>query len=249
MGFLSDIGNLVTSAIGDVTSTIGSIISPVSGLIGAGANYLGTQDQIAAAQANQANANAFSAQQYATRYQTTVKDLQAAGLNPMLAAQTGAGSAPTSAPPAPTFNKLGNTATGLLTGAQSAADYMNKRATEEDIYASVDLKHAEMLDRLAHVPVHAADIDVKRATVKNLMQSINESITRSALNTAETANRVADAPLYQARGTYYKKYGFEPEKFTQMGSQIINSAVNAAGAFRGKRPINYQPVINNYEAQ
>ena len=38
------------------------------------------------ARADQANrANAFSAQQFATRYQTTVKDMKAAGLNPMLA--------------------------------------------------------------------------------------------------------------------------------------------------------------------
>lgn len=41
------------------------------------------------------SAQDFSAQQYATRYQTTVKDLQAAGLSPMLAYSQGAGSAPT----------------------------------------------------------------------------------------------------------------------------------------------------------
>lgn len=49
---------------------------------------------------NQANAdiasenNAWSAQQYATRYQTQVKDLQAAGLNPMLAYNQSPGTAP-----------------------------------------------------------------------------------------------------------------------------------------------------------
>ena len=39
-------------------------------------------------------ANQFSANQYATRYQTQVKDLQAAGLNPMLAYMQAPGSAP-----------------------------------------------------------------------------------------------------------------------------------------------------------
>jgi hypothetical protein len=38
--------------------------------------------------------NAWSAQQYATRYQTQVKDLQAAGLNPMLAYNQSPGTAP-----------------------------------------------------------------------------------------------------------------------------------------------------------
>lgn len=47
-------------------------------------------------QADQAEAaNAFSAQQYATRYQTTVADMKAAGINPMLAYGSGPGQAPT----------------------------------------------------------------------------------------------------------------------------------------------------------
>lgn len=46
------------------------------------------------AQDRQDAANAFSAQQYATRYQTTTKDMEAAGLNPMLAYQGISGSPP-----------------------------------------------------------------------------------------------------------------------------------------------------------
>lgn len=42
-----------------------------------------------------ASANEFSANQYATRYQTQVKDLEAAGLNPMLAYMQSPGSSPT----------------------------------------------------------------------------------------------------------------------------------------------------------
>lgn len=49
-----------------------------------------------AAEDRQNDAQNFSAEQYAKRYQTTVKDMQAAGLNPMLAYGGISGSSPTS---------------------------------------------------------------------------------------------------------------------------------------------------------
>jgi len=50
----------------------------------------------ALASSRQDDAQSFSAQQFATRYQTTVKDMEAAGLNPALAYQQGGGSPPSS---------------------------------------------------------------------------------------------------------------------------------------------------------
>lgn len=65
-----------------------------STLIPAALSYLGGQARNKQQAASADAANQFSAQQYATRYQTTMKDMQAAGLNPMLAYQQGAGSSP-----------------------------------------------------------------------------------------------------------------------------------------------------------
>jgi len=66
---------------------------PAGAAWGAG---LGAGIDTNAANADRADAaNAWSAAQYASRYQTTVDDLKAAGLNPMLAYSQGAGSAPT----------------------------------------------------------------------------------------------------------------------------------------------------------
>ena len=56
--------------------------------------YVGGQQTNDRSQDVAASNNAWSAQQYATRYQTQVKDLEAAGLNPMLAYGQSPGSAP-----------------------------------------------------------------------------------------------------------------------------------------------------------
>lgn len=77
---------------------IDEITAPVASAFGAATSFLGgqltNQANIAQAQAN----NEWSAQQYATRYQTQVKDLEAAGLNPMLAYMQSPGSAPVAQP-------------------------------------------------------------------------------------------------------------------------------------------------------
>lgn len=63
------------------------LISSASSLIG---GLLGNQSR----QEQASNANQFSASQFASRYQTTTKDMMAAGLNPMLAYTQGGGSPP-----------------------------------------------------------------------------------------------------------------------------------------------------------
>ena len=56
------------------------------------------------AQNRQNDAQAFSAQQYATRYQTQTEDMKKAGINPMLSVSSGAGSQPTSTAASPGSN-------------------------------------------------------------------------------------------------------------------------------------------------
>lgn len=109
------------------------------------------------AQAEQAQAaNAFSAQQFATRYQTTVKDMEAAGLNPMLAYSQGGGSPPsgqqaqvqdTITPGVESFNRT--RATAAQNAVQDAqvknieADTENKHAQAANIRADTMLKGAQ----------------------------------------------------------------------------------------------------------
>lgn len=82
----------------DVIKPISSVVGDVAPLV---ASAFAGAGQQATNQANvdiAASNNAWSASQYASRYQTQVKDLQAAGLNPMLAYMQSPGSAPTAQP-------------------------------------------------------------------------------------------------------------------------------------------------------
>jgi len=83
MSIFSLIGTAAGAALG------GPAGAALGASIGGGIDRNSAQKDIAA------DANAFSANQYATRYQTQVKDMEAAGLNPMLAYMQSPGSAPT----------------------------------------------------------------------------------------------------------------------------------------------------------
>lgn len=118
MGFLSD----VVGSVGDVFTGVGSALDPVLGglssaakalapaapLIAPAAAYFGSQvtnegnldvaRQYSAASAEQAAINRqFQADMSNTSYQRSVKDLQAAGLNPMMAYSNGGASTPSGA--------------------------------------------------------------------------------------------------------------------------------------------------------
>ena len=106
----------------------------------------------------QSDAQGFSAQQYATRYQTQVRDLQAAGLNPMLAYAQSPGSSPTgvAAPvqnPADSMTKLtGALLQAVINSAQTAniqADTENKKATQGLIAAQTGLANSSAMQSRA----------------------------------------------------------------------------------------------------
>ena len=101
----------------DLGGLVGGAIGAITGLIGQNQTNQKNWD------ISQAN-NEWSAQQYATRYQTTVQDLTKAGLNPMLAYSNGPGNAPVAQQTAPMQNSLGTAVEGFnktrATSAQAA---------------------------------------------------------------------------------------------------------------------------------
>ncbi|WNK13568.1 MAG: DNA pilot protein [Microvirus sp.] len=164
-------------------------------IIGAGisgiASYFGGQSRNQA-QAEQANsANEFSAKQFATRYQTTTADMQAAGLNPMLAYSQGGGSPPTgqqasvsdaispAVESARSSYAVGNQA--KLIGAQVEATKASAEASSAQ--AAKTRAETELVNPLA-----AADIDFKHSSAGSARQNIEFLRTQASKIIEEIKN-------------------------------------------------------------
>jgi hypothetical protein len=266
-GSFGGLGDAITGVaeVAAAPETGGASLLPLAAQVGssalsAGLNYAGTQDQISAAQQNQASANAFSANQFATRYQTTVKDLQAAGLNPMLAYSQGGGSPPT-AQAAPTYNKfagasghIGDAAQKALGAANIAMDTQQKNANVTNTVANTTLTEqqaklvdaqaqktaAEAVSELMRQPGIPYDIKLKMAQIVLTGQ---QAKTSSAQEAATRQNIVIQEPEAWAS----KAYGHTKQGVKDVTTGVT-SALNARNAAKGKPPVNVNPTTNIYEA-
>jgi len=135
-----------------------------------------------AAQADIAReANAFSANQYATRYQTQVKDLQASGLNPMLAYSQSPGSAP-----------VGQQYQAVNPFERVATDYSsaaNVQRTGEQIEANTAVQRAETWLKQAQERLANVSADQGRATIGKL-ESEAKKIVEEIKNVPLEGNRL-----------------------------------------------------------
>lgn len=158
MGLLDDAAKGLGLTTGGLTS---GLFSAASGLV---SNLFGSS--------RQEDAQAFSAQQYATRYQTTVEDMKKAGLNPMLAYSQGAGSAPSSSAVSSQMPDVGSSVThGSLASAQRAnieADTANKAAQADLWMAQAEQARASAGASTASIEQIAATVDKIREETKNI---------------------------------------------------------------------------------
>ena len=158
-------------------------------LIAAGASLVGGHMRNEANRDLANEANAFSAHQFANRYQTTVKDMQAAGLNPMLAYSQGASGSPTGQVGAPQENVIG-----------SAFEAYHKASERELLKAQIDLienqstkANQEMLESAARTKSIDLDnttkmlygVEKARQELYNLGGTADEISSRINLNKAQ----------------------------------------------------------------
>ena len=146
----------------------------------AGINWFGNELQNRRQADAAEQAQAFSAQQYATRYQTTVADMKAAGINPMLAYGSGPGNAP-SGVQAQTTNS-----------AQGVNESFNQSriadATVELMQAQASAAQAEARKKTAETPTSGNLGDANLALLTKQSQQVAEQIvltSRQASNASQ----------------------------------------------------------------
>jgi hypothetical protein len=220
---MSFIDNIVS------TATSASSGFPWGAAIAGGLSYLGQSNT------NQANAdiaaqnNTWSAQQYATRYQTQVKDMQAAGLNPMLSYNTGAGAAPT-AQTVQFQNALGAGVNSGLAGYTKKAELDQIKAQTGLTDDTADKTRQDMRTSAAAEKTSQSQEKLNDANVLKTIQDIktgqanaNAANSTAAVNMQEARMRKLEADLGDKLGVGLKA-----------AVPALSSAASAASRVLGK---------------
>jgi len=152
---------------------------------------------------------AFQADMSGTSYQRAVADMQAAGLNPMLAYSQGGASTP-SGQTAVMQNALGAGATSgaqgyqlALNAAQNVADIHLKGEQAGAAGAQEDLNRANMNLALVEAANKAAQLPGHQQYGKRVAADIQQSIANAAHNSASAAAKEAELPESKAIGKLY----------------------------------------------
>lgn len=123
-----------------------------------------------AAASRQSEAQQFSAEQYASRYQTTVKDMQAAGLNPALAYGGISGSSPTSS--AASSAGVPDLGSSAMAARMNSAQIANIAADTENKKAQADLIEAQAMQARASAWQANSQSEVNQMSVKEITSKL-----------------------------------------------------------------------------
>lgn len=186
------------------TATSASSGFPWGAAIAGGLSYLGQSNT------NQANAdiasqnNTWSAAQYASRYQTQVKDMEAAGLNPMLSYNTGAGAAPT-AQTVQFQNALGAGVNSGLAGYTKKAELDQIKAQTALTDDTADKTRQDMRTSAAAEKTSQSQEKLNDANVLKTIQDIKTGQANANAANANAAKLVQDARLQKLDADFFEK--------------------------------------------
>lgn len=132
-----------------------AITSPVASLIGSGLSFLGGQAQNAASAEAAARQMEFQKEMSDTSYQRQIKDLEAAGINPMLVTKLGGASTPPGA--MPSFVNPGFMAAQSFSAMQSSQAAKQQAETSERMSESqiqqVNAATDKIREEIKNIPI------------------------------------------------------------------------------------------------
>lgn len=125
-----------------------------------------------------------------TAWQRGVKDMQAAGINPMLAIQQGSASSPTPQMPLPHSS--------LVSGGGNVSKQYQTGPAADALRAEADKLHAEADEVRARTPTHAVNIEQMRQNISESIARIEQIRAAASEHTASAARQYQQAENLRA---------------------------------------------------
>ena len=214
----------VTNVVPRLSSAASMFTPGVGAALGAVGSYLGTTTANKANQAMAQQQMDFQSDMSNTSYQRAVKDMEAAGLSPMLAYQKGGASTPTGAT-ATMENVLGNATSSAIQSASLMQQIRNASETEKQIIAQTEGTEATTANTRADTVNKLLTAPNITAENKRILADIALKNTTADLTSAQAYNTkrlLAPSPAIWARGVDTTKEIFDkiknnPEQLTPWG--------------------------------